>query len=46
MKQPAQDEGHGAGRMYRETADKTKETQLRKCETAPVGLDLIDLRGQ
>lgn len=43
MKQPAKDEMHQAGRMYRESADKTRERQLRNCETASGGLDSVDL---
>ena len=46
MESPADNEVHQARRLYLEFADKTKERQLRTCETPSGGLDLVDLRGE
>jgi hypothetical protein len=35
VEKPAHEEMHAAQRSYQEFADKTKESQLRTCETAP-----------
>src|SRR5712664_1079984 len=35
VEKPAHEEVHVAGRNYQECPDKTKESQLRKCETPP-----------
>jgi hypothetical protein len=46
MKSPADNEVHQVRRLYLDFADKTQQSQLRKCETASGGLDLVDLGAQ